>query len=297
MTTRPHMDRRSLFASGAAAALLAATGISASAAAARGGRLRAALSGATRQDRFDGRLKQGLFMQVAMVGCVFDTLTEVAADGTLRGELATEWRGDAQARTWTFRLRGDAVFHNGKAFSASDAMASLELHRDDGLADIEHLDVLAADRLRVTLKTGDPDFPYRLTDPRFVMYPDDDVDAAIREGVGTGLYRVRDFQPGHHLRATRVASHYKDGQFGWFDDVELVALSSDAVRAEALRDHYVDLADLTHTADLPDLEGLKKLPQEGFMTAVVDKCIAVPAQVGARWPVDNLRAAERWWMA
>lgn len=297
MMSRAHMDRRALFASGAAAALLAATGISAAAAPTRGGRLRAALSGAARRDTFDGREDTGLFMQVAMVGCVFDTLTEVAADGTLRGELSKEWQGNSDARVWTFRLRTDAMFHNGAVFSALDAKASLDLHRESRLSDIENIEAVSEDVLQVTLKSGDSDFPYRLTDPRFVMYPKDAMGQAILTGIGTGLYRVTDYQPGRYLRTTRVASHYKDGQYGWFDEVELVALSSDAVRAEALRDHYVDVADLTHTADLPDVEGLTMLPQEHFMTAAVDKGIAVPAQTGTRWPLDNLRAPERWWMA
>ncbi len=42
------------------------------------------------RDRGQG---DGLFMQVARQGLIFDTLTEIAADGTLRGELATAWQG------------------------------------------------------------------------------------------------------------------------------------------------------------------------------------------------------------
>ena len=78
---------------------------------------------------------------------------------------------------------------------------------------------------------------------------------------------------------------------------ELVALSADAVRAEALREHLVDVADLTHAADLGDVSGITMLPEEHFMTTAVDHCVCVPRQVGSRWPLDNLRAAERWWMA
>ena len=104
MTRARHIDRRALFASGAAAALLAASGVSAQSSPTRGGRLRAALSGAQRTDRFDSRQSQGLFMQVAMVGTVFDTLSEVAADGTLRGELATGWQGSPDARNWFLEL-------------------------------------------------------------------------------------------------------------------------------------------------------------------------------------------------
>ena len=69
----------------------------------------------------------GLFMQVAVQGAVFDTLTEVSGDGTLRGELATAWRSERSATRWVFDLRPNVTFHNGAVFSAADVVASLEL--------------------------------------------------------------------------------------------------------------------------------------------------------------------------
>ena len=77
------MDRRALFASGAAAALLAATGVQAQVLPRSGGRLRAALSGASRDDGWD-LAPGGLFMLAAQ-HTVFEALTEVAADGSLSG--------------------------------------------------------------------------------------------------------------------------------------------------------------------------------------------------------------------
>ncbi len=297
MTGRPQIDRRALFASGAAAALLVATGVSVQASPQRGGRLRAALSGAAREHVFDSRQDHGLFMNVAMVGTVFDTLTEIAADGTLRGELATQWTGSSDARSWVLELRAGVTFHNAQDFGPADVMASFDLHRDTLLADVTQVLQVGDNRVRVELSEGDPDFPYRLSDPRLVIYPADHMEAAMRDGIGTGLYRVHKFQPGRQLLAHRVEMHYKDGLSGWFDEVELVALSADAVRAEALRDKYVDVADLTHIADLGDATNITMLPEEHFMNTAVDRCIALPSQIGRRWPLDNLRAAERWWMA
>ncbi|MEE4187123.1 MAG: ABC transporter substrate-binding protein [Roseobacter sp.] len=291
------MDRRALFASGAAAALLAATGVSAKVSPHRAGRMRAALSGADRLDRFDTTQNHGLFMQVAMVGAVFDTLTEVAADGTLRAELATAWQGTTDARTWVFDLRKHVTFHNGAAFQAADVAASFALHEQTVLSDVVRVTTLGPHRIEVELAAGDPHFPYRLTDPRLVIYPAGHITEAMYHGIGTGLYRVHRFQAGRQFIGHRVDTHYKDGQAGWFDEVELVALSADAVRAEALREHYVDVADLTHAADLGDVSNITMLPEEDFMTTAVDHCIVVPRQVGSRWPLDNLRAAERWWMA
>lgn len=296
MTRAKHIDRRALFASGAAAALLAATGVSAQALPKRGGRMRAALSGALRSDLFDSRQPHGLFLQVAMAGTVFDTLTEIAADGTLRGELASQWQGTTDARTWFLTLREDVKFHNGDDFGPADVVASLDLHRAGVLSDVAQMLPVGRNRLRVELRVGDPDFPYRLSDPRLVIYPARQMQLAMQEGIGTGLYRVHRFQPGRQLLAHRIEQHYKDGLSGWFDEVELVALSSDAVRAEALREHYVDVADLTHSADLGDVSKITMLPEEHFMTTAVDHCIGLPSQIGTRWPLDNLRAAERWWM-
>lgn len=297
MTRRAHMDRRALFASGAAAALLAATGLSAQASPMRRGRIRMALSGGTRSDRFDGRQDHGLFMQVAMVGAVFDTLTEVAADGTLRGELATNWTGSPDALRWVLQLREGVRFHDGRLFTAQDALASLALHTDSVLADVADLSVLDTHRLQVVLNVSDPGFPFRLSDPRLVIYPASKIEQAMQDGIGTGLYRVHRFQPGRQFLGHRVEQHYKDAQAGWFDEVEIVALSADAVRAEALREHYVDAADLTHSADLGDMSGITMLPEEDFMTTAVDAALALPGQIGSRWPLDNLRAAERWWIA
>lgn len=297
MTQRAYIDRRALFASGAAAALLAATGVSAQPSPKRGGRLRAALSGAAREHVFDSRQDHGLFMNVAMVGTVFDTLTEIAADGTLRGELATQWTGSPDARSWILDLRDGVEFHDEQTFGPADVIASFDLHRETLLTDVMQVLQVGPNRIRVELTAGDPDFPYRLSDPRLVIYPAENMQAAMRDGIGTGLYRVHKFQPGRQLLAHRVEMHYKDGLAGWFDEIELVALSADAVRAEALRDHYVDVADLTHSADLDDVTNITMLPEEHFMNTAVDHCIALPNQIGTRWPLDNLRAAERWWMA
>ncbi len=293
----PRLDRRALFASGAAAALLAASGMSAMAAPRRGGRLRIALSGARRDDSFDARKPMGVFMQVAMLGAVFDTLTQVAADGTLHGELATGWHGSSDARVWVFDLRRDARFHNEAVFTSQDVIASLALHTDAALAGISDMRAIGRHRVEVTLSQGNADFPYTLSAPQFVIYPEAGMADAMAEGIGTGLYRVDRFHPGQQFLGSRVAQHYKDGQAGWFDTVELVSVPAAHVRAEALRDHYVDVADLDDPGELLGQPDITLLPNAHAMTQAAWRTVALPATIGSRWPLDNLRAAERWWMA
>ena len=306
MTRRSYIDRRALFASGAAAALLAASGVSAGSLPRRGGRLRMALSGASREDVFDPRAfgsfaeshSSGLFMQVAMAGVLFETLTEVAADGTLRGELATAWRSNEDATMWEFSLREDVSFHNGAPFTSAD-VTRLAIHANahEILDTVERVVVAGEHKVRFDLHTADRHLPFKLANPQLCILPHADVDIAMQQGIGTGPYRLRKFDAGRHLIADRVDRHHKDGQAAWFDVVELVGIASDEVRAEALRDHYVDVADLTHMADVGDVEGLTALPRDGFMNCAVDNCVALPSQIGEAWPLDNLRAPQRWWMA
>ncbi|HHB80927.1 MAG TPA: twin-arginine translocation signal domain-containing protein, partial [Aliiroseovarius sp.] len=118
-------SRRGLMKAGAAAGVLAATGMPATAQAKRGGTLRLGLAGANSSDTWDGRTHSDSYMIMMAHGTVFDWLTEVAADGTLQGELAESWEATPDAKTWTFNLRKGVTFHNGKAFGADDVIASL----------------------------------------------------------------------------------------------------------------------------------------------------------------------------
>ncbi|APX13150.1 ABC transporter substrate-binding protein [Tateyamaria omphalii] len=253
------IDRRALFASGAAAALLAATG--ASALPQRGGRLRAALS-------------PELFEQ-AVAATVYDNLTEIAADGTLRGELATEWSSDPDARVWRFTLRDGVTFHDNKPFEAS-AVSHLPW-------DVQMLDPLA---IQINLDQPNPSLPYLLAQPGF----------EIRGATGTGLYKAQKLDDGRHFIGTRVADHWKQGA-GWFDSVEFVQFSADHVRGEALRDGLVDVADVIALDGYADPRDFQALPNAHAATHIVSRSVTVPVTVGKSWPLDNLRMAERWWMA
>lgn len=279
------LDRRALFASGAAAALLAATGVSASGGPRRGGRLRIALSGASRDDTW--LRGDGLFMQVARQGVVFDTLTEIAADGTLRGELATAWTSSVDAREWCFDLRSGVTFHDGRAFTADDVVASAAGFAGGEVKAIDPLQVL------FTLQEPDPILPIRFAQPEYFIRSAH----APQSGIGTGLYRVTKFDAGRQLIGTRVENHYKDGTAGWFDQVELVSLPAAEVRAEALRDRLVDVADLDTASDLASASDIVLLPNAHAMTHAVWRDIGVPTRLGSDYPMDNLRAPERWWQA
>jgi len=242
------LDRRSLLKTGAAAGVLAASGLPLGAAARRGGVLRLGVGGARISDSWDARTHAGQFMIMAGHGAVFDTLTQVAASGELIGELAERWEASADAKLWTFTLRKGVEFHNGKLFDADDVIASLRLHLDQTVrspacgivASISEMTAVETHKVQFRLAAPNADFPFLLADYHLCIYPSEDLDLALAQGIGTGLYKVIGFEPGQRAMLGRVQGHYKDGKEGWFDAVELVALNDPTARARALMSGQVD---------------------------------------------------------
>lgn len=269
------IDRRALFASGAAAALLAATGASLADTPKSGGILRLAVP---RDDSLE---------QVAR-GAVFDNLTEIAPDGTLRGELATGWQTDADARVWTFDLRDDARFHDGDALRVKDVLAVL--------ARVGQVEALGPNRLRLELTEANPGLPFLLADSRFVITRGGQDVTPLKSANGTGCYRVERAEDGRHFLGRRVAGHYKDGQAGWLDAVEIVVIPDATVRAEALRDGFVDVAAVPDADGIRSVRGLRFHPTEVEMALAVSSNVGLPRQIGRQGPLDDGRVAERWWM-
>lgn len=244
------LSRRGLLKTVTAASVLAATGVYGSGYSApkKGGRLKAGLSGAHTSDSWDGRTHADLFMAASASGAVFDTLTAVAADGSLVGELAESWDAGADAGIWTFNLRKGVRFHNGKAFGADDVIESLRLHIADGtssparpiISAITEMRKITDHQVQFTLAGANADFPYLMSDYHLLMYPAGQIDAAIAKGIGTGLYEVVSLIPGVRFVGKRVASHYKDGTAGWFDEIEFIAINDNGARMNALLTGRVD---------------------------------------------------------
>lgn len=291
------LTRRGLLRKGAAAGVLAASGLSLQAETRRGGRLRVGLAGADPTDGWDGRRHNDIFMQAAGQGAVFDTLTEVRADGTLVGELAESWEASTDARSWIFNLRRGVTFHNGKPFGADDVIQSLQLHVAPGsdsaarpiVAAMTEIKKLGSHQVQFTLATGNADLPYLLSDYHLLIYPAGQIDLAMAQGIGTGLYRAVRFEPGVRFIGKRVDSHYKDGKAGWFDEVEFIALNDARARMHALETGQVDAI---NRVDLADTARVSNNPALRLIETTGNRHFTFPMRSGSA-PFDdvNLRRA------
>lgn len=252
-------SRRRLLRTGAAASVLAASGLPARGQSRRGGRLRLGLSGADPFDTWDSRTHIDAFMVTCAQGAVFDCLTEVAATGEIVGELAESWEATPDARIWTFDLRRGVRFHDGTPFGADDVIESLSLHRTGSpaaplLANVHEIRRLGPHQVQFRLIEGDADLPFLLADHHLLVYPAGHIERAMAEGIGTGLYRVEHFNPGRVFAGRRVDDHYKGDAAGFFDIVEAAAIGDAETRVQALTSGQVDAINRVTPAMEPLLE-------------------------------------------
>lgn len=266
------VDRRALFASGAAAALLAAAGVSLNGAPKRGGHLKIAVP----------RAQSGLAPEAS--SALFETLTELTPDGLLKPRLATDWETSADARVWQLNLRQGVRFHDGRPMEAEDVAVSLE-RAPLGLPELAGVDIVGRHTLRIELQSSDPHLPIRLTSADCIVRPASDT---LSDGIiGTGCYAARHITPGGGLVAVRVNGHYGEAQFGWADRVDIVAMSDAGMRAQAFNDGVVDAVVSPDPAKLAPAQGDVTLSD-----MVLRGTVGLPAATTQPDP----RMAERFWL-
>ena len=71
--------------------------------------------------------------RLSILHAIFEPLIRRESGGTYRPCLAERWSLSDDARTWTFLLREDVVFHDGKPFEAGDVVTSLARIRDENV--------------------------------------------------------------------------------------------------------------------------------------------------------------------
>ena len=177
-------------------------------------------------------------------------LTGVARDGSLEPQLAESWEASEDAATWRFKLRSGVTFHSGKSLAPEDVIASVAFHtREDSTSAVKPLlesvsDMKAdGDTVIFTLASGNADFPFTFTDYHIPMMPaggEFGIDFNSKDGCGP--YKLAEFEPG--VRALFVKNENDwDGNRGFFDQVEVLAVVDPNARTSALVSGDVQMID------------------------------------------------------
>ena len=161
--------------------------------------------------------------------------------------MADSWEATPDAATWTFKLNPNATFHDGRKFTAKDAIASLNHHRGDDstsaakalLTAVTDIKADGENTIVIQLDQGFADLPWILTDYHLVMLPaKDDGTIEWETGIGAGPYKIVEHRPGIGTQLERHDGWHREGAY--FDSVEMTVLNDPNARQTALITDEVD---------------------------------------------------------
>ncbi len=144
----------------------------------KGGHFRFGSAHGSTTDSIDPATFENAFTQFMGYG-IRNHLMEVDNTGKLVPELAESYDVSDDATTWAFKLRQGVEFHNGKTMDSTDVVNSINHHRgkDSKSAAKKLLDPVVGlkadgkDTVVITLKAGNADFPYIMSDYHIAIMP------------------------------------------------------------------------------------------------------------------------------
>lgn len=230
-------------------------------------------------------------------GLVYSRLVGLDAEGKIIPDLAEKWEVVSDTE-YTFQIRGDVKFHNGRELTADDIKYSLDRLRnpDTGSAkgywfkSIEEIAAPAPDRITITLSKPDAALLVHLANPVAAVVPQEVVEAEgdlNQKMVGSGPFVFVSHTPGVSLVLKKNPDYFVKG-LPYLDEVVLKPLEDENTRVNALKSGDIDVATFV---PVNMIDALSKEPGVTVNDGRSGQMYALLMQVG-RPPLDNLQVRQ-----
>ncbi len=194
------------------------------------------------------------------------------------GVIAERWEANADKSVWTFHIRPGVTFHDGSPCDAEAVRASYERLLALGLGPVNVISrfvsdpkqLTAPDERTVVFDLGKPQplfeaalssqYGPQIVNVRAVMEHEEEGDfghgwAQINaEGLGTGPYRIVQFEPEQQLVMERHEGYWGGWEGEHFDRIVLRVVPENATRRQLVEQGEVDIVDNLTPEDLQALE-------------------------------------------
>ena len=108
----------------------------------------------------------------------------------------------------------------------------------------------------MTLKEGNADFPFLLSDYHLGIVPADTKGSEFNKGIGAGPFILQSYEPGVRSLVKRNANYFKEG-LPYFDEAEIIGINDIIARVTALKTAKIDV---TSRCDVKTFHLLEKAP-------------------------------------
>lgn len=212
----------------------------------RGGRIRLATPDSSPADTLDPA-KENTKTDILRCFFLYERLTDIDTDGKLVPMLATSWSSDEKATKWTFELRKDVIFHNGKPFTSADVVhtytrALAKETKSAGAVFFSNVARVVADgpqRVVFELNSSNAEFSTTVS-IRWLSIVQDGAQEFPKDAIGTGPWKVKEFKPGLGALFVRHDNYWRNG-LPYIDEIESVGIGDLAARQNALLSGQVDV--------------------------------------------------------
>ena len=265
----------------------------------------------------------GLSMAAPHANFLLDSLLAEAADepAAWYGRLA-EGIAIAPDGAWiAFKLRDHARWHDGRPVTVEDVAYTYRMYRDEATATvstplqpIETIEVVNRREIRFHIaeaSRGDALLPIRIGQvpiiPKHYWETRDLTKTTVEPPLGSGPYRVKDFQVGRWIRWERVPDYWGEdlpvmkGRFN-FDIMKFDYFADDRVKTEAIKGDVIDF----HVENVPQYWERDYAVMPAFQAGVFKReWLPVKQPWGLWWPVfwnldqprfQDIRVREALWL-
>lgn len=197
---------------------------------------------------------------------IFSGLTKHDQNNKVVPALATSWTLDKSSNTYTFKLRHDVKWHDGKPFTADDVKFTLDTIMNPDNAseiasnyeDITRIDVVDNYTLKITTKAPNVALLDYLTIgilPRHLLQGKDiATDKFNQFPIGTGPYKMESWDKGQSITLVKNPDFYE--KVPQIDKVIFKIVEDTKARALQLKSGELDMAQIT-PQDLSQFENNK----------------------------------------
>lgn len=215
----------------------------------------------------DARIRVSLLM--------YQGLFYEGASGEAIPLLAESYDISDDGLVYTVKLRDGVKFHTGQDMTAEDVAYSYNYIRDaengsPGAGDfaiIESVEAIDPSTVRFTLSSPNASLPMTLGNKYGAVVPAgyfDDENARNRmnaESVGTGPFRLVEFNPNSNLVVEKFEDYWEDGA-PYLDEINFSFLPNSASMLVALKNDRIDLVKLERPQDVQQVESVEGLEIE-----------------------------------
>lgn len=193
---------------------------------------------------------------------VYNRLLDKDSDFKVHPELAESYDHNAEGTEWTFHLRKDVKFSDGKPFTAKDVVYSFKRLLDpatksEAAAQLAFLDpagITASDDYTVVFKTPKPvaELPELITIKNtWIVQDGASTDDIKTKGIGTGPFVAVDFQPKQTPHVFTKNANYWEPGLPKADRLEIYTIAEGTTASAALQSGQIDVLQQVDFASLP----------------------------------------------